>query len=46
MLTGRPARLEAPIEPAGLPPRDPGDAGLLALQARLLERLARAKQAS
>jgi putative hydroxymethylpyrimidine transport system ATP-binding protein len=46
VLTGRPARLEAPIEPAGLPPREPGDAELLALHARLLERLAEAKQAS
>ena len=40
---GSPARLDAALEPAGAPPRDPGDPVLLALQAELLTRLSRAK---
>ncbi|MBM3486918.1 MAG: ABC transporter ATP-binding protein [Alphaproteobacteria bacterium] len=39
VMAGRPARLGAPLEPAGTPPRDPGDPALLALQAELLGRL-------
>ncbi len=40
-----PARLDDALEPAGAPPRDPGDPALLALQAELLKRLTRAKGA-
>lgn len=43
VMSGAPARLDAPIEPAGRPPRDPADPALLALQADLLKRLSRAK---
>lgn len=39
-LEGRPARLSAPINPAGAAPRPAGDAQLLSLQARLLTQLA------
>lgn len=39
VMAGRPARLGAPLEPAGTPPRDPGDARLLAQHAELLNRL-------
>ncbi|MEE9209298.1 MAG: ATP-binding cassette domain-containing protein, partial [Kiloniellales bacterium] len=45
VMSGVPARLDNPIEPAGAPPRDLEDAGLLALQAELLKRLSRAKNA-
>ena len=40
VLGGRPARLEGPIQPPGLPARDPADPRLLALQAELLNELA------
>jgi putative hydroxymethylpyrimidine transport system ATP-binding protein len=40
-----PARLDAALEPAGAPPRDPADPALLAQQAELLKRLLRAKEA-
>lgn len=43
IMTGAPARLDTVLEPAGAPPRDPGDPALLALQAELLARLSRAK---
>ena len=44
VLAGRPARLDAPIEPAGDPPRDPaGDPALLTLQGELLRRLVEAQ---
>jgi len=43
VMAGAPARLETPLVPAGHPPRDPADAGLLVLQAELLKRLTRAK---
>ena len=43
VLAGRPARLDEPIEPPGGPPRDPAQAGLLGLQAELLNRLTRAR---
>jgi putative hydroxymethylpyrimidine transport system ATP-binding protein len=42
---GAPARLEAALEPAGVPPRDPADPALLAQQAELLKRLVQAKAA-
>ncbi len=41
---GAPARLDAALEPAGAPPRDPADPALLAQQAELLKRLIRAKE--
>ena len=41
---GMPARLDAALEPAGMPPRDPADPALLAQQAELLKRLIRAKE--
>ncbi len=43
VMAGAPARLDAPLEPAGRPPRDLEDPALLALQAELLKRLSRAK---
>ena len=43
---GGPARLDAALEPAGAPPRDPADPALLAQQAVLLKRLIRAKEAA
>ncbi|HEY5597550.1 MAG TPA: ABC transporter ATP-binding protein, partial [Kiloniellales bacterium] len=43
VMSGVPATLDDPLVPAGQPPRDPADAGLLALQAELLKRLTRAK---
>ncbi len=43
---GAPARLDAALEPAGAPPRDPADPALLAQQAELLKRLIRAKEAA
>ncbi len=42
---GAPARLDAALEPAGTPPRDPADPALLAQQAELLKRLVQAKAA-
>jgi len=39
VLHGRPATLDAPLEPPGEAPRDPADPALLALQADLLHRL-------
>jgi len=39
VLHGRPATLDAPLEPPGDPPRDPTDPTLLASQADLLRRL-------
>ncbi len=44
VLSGRPARLDEPILPPGAPPRDPTQAGLLGLQAELLQRLTRARK--
>ena len=46
IMAGTPARLDSPIEPAGAPPRDLEDPGLLALPAELLKRLSRAKEAA
>ena len=46
VMAGAPARLDDALEPAGAPPRDPGDPALLALQAELLKRLTRAKSAA
>lgn len=46
VMAGRPARLDEPLEPGGAPPRDPRDPELLALQAELLTRLVRAKEAA
>jgi putative hydroxymethylpyrimidine transport system ATP-binding protein len=43
VMSGAPARFEAPLVPAGTPPRNPADAALLVLQAELLNRLSRAK---
>lgn len=43
VMSGRPAVLFEPIEPAGTAPRDMRDPELLAGQAELLERLARSK---
>lgn len=40
VLGGRPARLAGSLTPPGAPPRRAGDAGLLPLQAELLDRLA------
>ncbi len=40
VMTGRPARLSTPLEPAGDTPRDPADPDLLRRQAELLDRLA------
>jgi len=45
VMAGRPAGLDEPLEPTGTPPRDPRDPELLALQAELLTRLVRAKEA-
>ncbi len=45
VMAGSPARLDAALEPAGAPPRDPADPALLAQQAELLKRLVRAKAA-
>ncbi|MGB0671563.1 MAG: ABC transporter ATP-binding protein [Rhodospirillales bacterium] len=44
VLSGRPARLDDALLPPGAPPRAAGDASLLALQADLLDRLARAAE--
>ena len=43
VMAGTPARLDAPLVPAGQPPRNPADADLLTLQAELLEKLIQAK---
>lgn len=43
VMAGAPAHLDAPLVPAGQPPRDPTDGGLLVLQAELLKRLSQAK---
>jgi len=43
VMAGRPARLGAPLEPPGDPPRDPRDAALLKLHGELLNRLAVAR---
>jgi putative hydroxymethylpyrimidine transport system ATP-binding protein len=45
VMAGRPARLDAALEPPGRPPRDPADPALLTLQAELLKRLAQAREA-
>ncbi len=42
VMSGRPARLGPPIEPAGAPPRDVADPDILRHQAELLTRLAEA----
>ncbi len=46
VMTGHPARVEAPICPAGAPPRDLHDPALLARQGELLARLADAQEAA
>jgi putative hydroxymethylpyrimidine transport system ATP-binding protein len=46
VMSGKPARLDTAMEPAGAPPRDPTDPALLAQQAELLKRLIRAKEAA
>ncbi len=46
IMAGAPARVEAPLEPPGAPPRDPGDPAVLRLQAELLSRLATAQGGS
>ena len=46
VMTGHPARIEAPICPAGAPPRDLHDPALLARQGELLARLADAQEAA
>jgi putative hydroxymethylpyrimidine transport system ATP-binding protein len=44
VLSGRPAAPRGPLVPKGLPPRDPGDPTLLALQADLLRELTRSSE--
>ncbi len=44
VMAGAPAHLDAPLEPAGAPPRDVEDPALMALQAELLKRLSHAKE--
>ena len=46
VMAGHPARIEAPICPAGAPPRDLHDPALLARQGELLARLADAQEAA
>lgn len=46
VMAGRPARLSDALKPAGEPPRRPDDPQLLALQAELIQRLTRARDAS
>jgi putative hydroxymethylpyrimidine transport system ATP-binding protein len=46
VMAGSPARLDAALEPAGAPPRDPAEPALLVQQAELLKRLIRAKAAA
>ncbi len=43
VMAGRPASIDKALEPAGLPPREPDEPHLLALQAELLKRLAHAR---
>jgi putative hydroxymethylpyrimidine transport system ATP-binding protein len=43
VMAGHPARIEAPIQPDGAPPRDLHDPALLARQGDLLARLADAR---
>ena len=43
IMSGTPARLGQALEPAGEPPRDPGDTAVLRQQAELLAQLSRAK---
>lgn len=44
IMSGLPARLDPPLRPPGEPPRDAAEPALLALQGRLLDRLARAAE--
>ena len=46
VMSGAPARLDTALEPNGTPPRAPSDPALLSLQAELLMRLSRAKDAT
>jgi putative hydroxymethylpyrimidine transport system ATP-binding protein len=46
VMAGTPATLDAALEPPGPPPRDPTDPAVLAAQAELLRRLARATSSS
>jgi putative hydroxymethylpyrimidine transport system ATP-binding protein len=46
VMVGQPARIEAPIRPAGRPPRDLHDPALLARQGELLATLADAQEAA
>jgi putative hydroxymethylpyrimidine transport system ATP-binding protein len=46
VMAGQPARIEAPICPAGRPPRDLHDPALLARQGELLASLADAQEAA
>lgn len=46
VMSGRPATLDRPMEPAGAPPRDVSDPALLAGQGELLTRLASAEEAA
>jgi putative hydroxymethylpyrimidine transport system ATP-binding protein len=46
VMAGQPARVEAPIRPAGRPPRDLHDPALLARQGELLASLADAQEAA
>ncbi len=45
IMAGAPARLDDPLLPPGVPPRDPGDPEILQLQAELLRRLSLAQAA-
>jgi len=45
VMSGRPARLDEALVPAGTPPRDPREPDLTTLQAELLTRLATAREA-
>ena len=45
VMSGAPARLDEPLAPPGIPPRDPGDPDIMHLQAELLSRLSRAQAA-
>ncbi len=46
VMAGRPARLDAALEPPGAPPRDPREAEILALQGELLARLTAARESA
>lgn len=46
VMRGQPATLDAPLEPAGMPPRDVHDPAILNMQADLLDRLAKAEAGS